>query len=72
MNQEPNLDELLDSQRDFFDAKENWAELKREITGHVLSMTTKSFILNRSDKVDLDVVTQNLSDGSLMICYQKI
>ena len=72
LNQEPNLDELLDSQRDFFDAKENWAELKREITGHVLSMTTKSFILNRSDKVDLDVVTQNLSDGSLMICYQKI
>lgn len=71
LRQEPGLDELLDSQHKFFDDQENWSELKKEITGHILSMTTKSFILNRNDQINLDVATKNLSDGSLMISYQK-
>lgn len=72
LDQEPSLDEVLDSQRGFFSQKENWIELKKEIAAHLLSMTTKSFILNRREQDDLEVAARNLSDGSLMISYKKI
>lgn len=69
--QEPNLEEILDSQRHFFSAKEDWESLKKEMTAHLLSMTTKTFILNRKDGIDVEVASSNLSDGSLMITYKK-
>ena len=69
--QEPNLEEILDSQRSFFSEKENWKDLKKEMTTHLLSMTTKSFIVNRNDGNDVEVASKNLSDGSLMITYKK-
>ena len=69
--QEPNLEEILDSQRHFFSAKEDWENLKKEMTAHLLSMTTKTFILNRKDGIDVEVASSNLSDGSLMITYKK-
>ncbi len=72
LDQEPSLDEVLDSQRGFFSQKEYWIELKKEIAAHLLSMTTKSFILNRREQDDLEVAARNLSDGSLMISYKKI
>ena len=71
LSQEPNLEELLDSQRFFFSEKEDWENLKKEITAHLLSMTTKTFILNRKDGSDIEVASSNLSDGSLMITYKK-
>ena len=71
LTQEPNLEEILDSQHIFFSAKENWESLKKEITAHLLSMTTKTFILNRKDGTDIEVASSNLSDGSLMITYKK-
>lgn len=71
LDQEPNLGEILDSQRSFFSSEENWEELKKEITAHLLSMTTKSFMLNRRQNGDLEIATKNLSDGSLMISYKK-
>lgn len=72
LDQEPNLEEILDSQRQFFGRKENWNELKKEIAAHLLSMTTKSFILNRKEEGDLEVAAKNLSDGSLMITYKRL
>ena len=69
--QEPNLEEVLDSQRLFFDEKEDWDSLKKEMTAHLLSMTTKTFILNRRDGKDIEVAAKSLSDGSLMITYKK-
>ena len=69
--QEPNLEEVLDSQRYFFSEKEDWENLKKEMTAHLLSMTTKTFILNRKDDSDIEVASCNLSDGSLMITYKK-
>ena len=71
LTQEPNLEEILDSQRHFFSAKEDWENLKKEMTAHLLSMTTKTFILNRKDGIDVEVASSNLSDGSLMITYKK-
>lgn len=71
LTQEPNLEEILDSQHFFFNEKENWESLKKEMTAHLLSMTTKTFILNRKDGSDIEVASCNLSDGSLMITYKK-
>lgn len=72
LENEPGLDELLDSQRRFFSADEDWSTLKKSIAGHLLSMTTKTFILNRHQEGDVEVAAQNLSDGSLMITYKKL
>ena len=67
-----NLEEILDSQRQFFSKKENWNQLKDDIASHLLSMTTKTFILNRNDTIDLEISSKNLSDGSMMIAYKIV
>lgn len=71
LNQEPSLYELLDSQKKFFSKDEDWNSLKKDIAEHLLSMTTKTFILNRNEIDDIEVAAVNLSDGSLMISYKK-
>lgn len=38
---------------------------------HLLSMTTKTFILNRNEIDDIEVSAVNMSDGSMMITYKK-
>ncbi len=70
LDNEPNLDEILNSQKDFFEQTENWQQLKNEISEHILSMTTKTFVLTRKDG-DIKTSSCNLSDGSMMITYQK-
>lgn len=72
LDSEPNLEEILDSQRQFFSKKENWNQLKDNIASHLLSMTTKTFILNRNDTIDLEISSKNLSDGSMMIAYKIV
>ena len=72
LDNEPNLNELLDSQKKFFSKDENWEDLKKDIMDHLLSMTTKTFILNRNEIDDIEVSAVNMSDGSMMITYKKI
>ena len=72
LNNEPNLDEILESQRNFFDKKDNWKSLKEKITEHILSVTTKSFVLNGQKNNAIMVSSCNLSDGSLMVTYKEI
>ncbi len=68
---EPNLDELLESQKKFLATDIDWEKLKKDIAGHLLSMTTKSFILNRTCGDSLEIAARNLSDGSLIITYRR-
>lgn len=72
LDREPTLNELLESQKNFFSHDENWVELKQDICNHLLNMTTKTFILNRNEIDDIEVAAVNLSDGSMMINYKKI
>lgn len=68
---EPNINELLDSQKKFFNKVENWDSLKKDILEHLLNITTRKFVLNRNEIDDIEVAAINLSDGSMMITYQK-
>lgn len=71
LDDEPNLDELLDSQKHFLANDAEWDNLKKDIAGHLLSMTTKTFVLSRTNGDTLEVAARNLSDGSLIITYRK-
>ena len=71
LDSEPNLDELLDSQKSFLANDTEWYNLKKDIAGHLLSMTTKTLVLSRISGDILDVAARNLSDGSLIITYRK-
>lgn len=71
LDEEPNLDEILESQHTFFDKKEDWHTLKEKIAEHILSMTTKSFILSGNNNQTIMVSSSNLSDGSMMITYKQ-
>ena len=72
LDTEPSLEELIEAQKQFFSHDENWKELKEDIISHLFDMTTKSFILNRNEIDDVEVSSTKLSDGSIMITYQKI
>lgn len=71
LDDDPNLDELLDSQKHFLASDAEWDNLKKDIAGHLLSMTTKSFVLSRLNGDSLEVAARNLSDSSLIITYRK-
>lgn len=71
LDSEPNLDELLESQKEFLALDVDWEKLKRDIAGHLLSMTTKTFILSRIGGDTLEIAARNLSDGSLIITYRR-
>ena len=62
---------MLDSQKSFLANDTEWYNLKKDIAGHLLSMTTKTLVLSRISGDILDVAARNLSDGSLIITYRK-
>lgn len=72
LQEEPGLNEILDSQRNYFGKEEDWKPIKGEILSHLTNIMTKSFILNRNNQDKLEVSSTNLSDGSMMIAYKKI
>ena len=71
MDNEPTLDELLDSQKEFFFFFCDWEKMKKDIAEHLLSMTAKTFILSRINDGTLEVSAKNLSDGSFIISYRR-
>lgn len=72
LQNEPNLAELIESQKEFFSNVENWNSLKTDIINHLTNFTTKTFTLNRHDNISIDVLSSLLSDGSIMIIYKKL
>ena len=72
LQNEPGIDEIIESQAKFFGNVEDWLQLKKDIIQHLTSLTTKSFSLKRSDGVSIEVLTAVLSDGSIMITYKQL
>ena len=72
LEQDPTLSELIDMQQKFFTKVDDWKSLKNDIINHISSFTTKTFILNRDDIDQVEVMSKNLSDGSIMITYKKL
>lgn len=71
LDNEPTLDELLDSQKEFLAIDGDWEKMKKDIAEHLLSMTAKTFILSRINDGTLEVSAKNLSDGSFIISYRR-
>lgn len=72
LDKEPNISELVETQKDFFKKVENWKSLKADIINHIISFTTKTFILNRDDIDQVEVMSRTLSDGSIMVTYKQL
>lgn len=72
LQKEPNISELIESQKPFFGNAENWNALKTDIISHITDATTKTFSLTRGDRVSVEVQSSSLSDDSIMITYKKI
>lgn len=67
---EPNLDELLDSQRGFFDDDQDWVDLKKGIAENILNVAAKTFVLQRKNHENIQVNVAHLSDGTIMLVYE--
>ena len=71
LQSEPNISEVIDSQKGFFSKVDDWEKLKKYILGHIVNVTTKIFELKRDDIERLEVMSGKLSDGSIMITYKN-
>lgn len=71
LQDEPNINDLLDSQKRFFNKVDDWNALRKDILEHLFNITTRTFILNRNEIDNIEVAGTNLSDGSMMITYKK-
>lgn len=72
LEKEPNISELIETQKGFFTKVDDWKGLKADIINHIISFTTKTFILNRDDVDKIEVMSRTLSDGSIMITYKQL
>ena len=72
LQNQPTLSELIEWQKNFFTKVDDWESLKNDIISHICSFTTKTFILNRDDVDQVEVMSKNLSDDSIMITYKKL
>lgn len=72
LEKEPNISELVETQKDFFTKVEDWKSLKADIINHIISFTTKTFVLNRDDVDRVEVMSRTLSDGSIMVTYKQL
>ena len=71
LKSEPNIAEVIESQRPYFEKVEDWNSLKKYILNHIVSFTTKIFELKRDDIDKVEVMSGKLSDGSIMITYKN-
>lgn len=72
LEKEPNISELIETQKGFFTKVDDWKGLKADIINHIISFTTKTFILNRDDIDKVEVMSRTLSDGSIMVTYKRL
>lgn len=68
---EPAFDEIIESQKSFFDTLGDWNNLKKGISENILNVATRTLSLQRNSGESLQVNIGHLSDGSLMIVYQN-
>ncbi len=72
LSAQPSFDDVLDSQKIFFDSDGDWNSLKKGIGANIWDMTAKTMTLQRVDGKNLQLSVKHLSDESLMIVYQVI
>lgn len=72
LDRSPNLNEVLDSQKRFFAKEGNWKELKKSFINHIVDMRNKRLTLYNDDLGTIEILSSTLSDGSMMITYQKV
>jgi len=70
LKQEPSLLDVIESQKIFFEKVKDWNALKKDILGHIIDGTTKSFVLQRSETESVEVLSAALPDDSIMVTYR--
>ncbi len=70
LNQEPSLIDVIESQKIFFEKVKDWKTLKKDILGHIIDGTTKSFVLQRNEAESVEVLSAALPDDSIMVTYR--
>ena len=70
LKKEPTLEELIESQKEFFDIDKDWAALKKEIIKYISDIAAERFVIRRKDNVKMEVTSTLLSDASIMIVYK--
>ncbi len=64
----PNLAEVLEMQKPYFNNSDGWDSLKQNMLGHILNICSR-FRLERNDGLQIEAVPAILSDESIMITY---
>ena len=72
LHQEPSLLDVLESQKSFFEEVKDWNALKKDILGHIIDGTTKSFVLQRNNNESIEVLSAALPDDSIMVSYRQV
>ena len=72
LKKEPTFLELTETHKKFFDKIADWDNLKKNMFEHITSISTKSFVLSRNDGTDIEVSSNVLSDGSIMVTYNEL
>jgi len=70
LREEPSLLDIIESQKSFFDKIDDWNTLKKDILGHIIDGTTKSFVLQCSNNDCIEVLSAALPDDSIMVTYR--
>ena len=65
----PTISEIIDSQKKLIAEVEDFDRLKAEILKYIASITTRTFRLERNDGTSIEVRSQKLPDGTMMISY---
>ena len=71
LQNEPSIQELLESFKRFFTHVNDWNELKTDILTHLTNSTTKSFALVRNDGEEIEMASAELTDGSILVTCKK-
>ena len=72
LNSEPTFNELLDTQKIFFNGVSDWQALKKDIISHLFSNNTQAFSLKRSDDSIVECFSTLLSNESIMVLMRKV
>lgn len=70
LKKEPSLEEVMDSQQEFFDIGQDWPALKKEMIKYISDIAAERFVIRRKDDTKMEVTSTLLSDGSIMIVYK--
>lgn len=72
LDMEPNILDIINSQKDQLIPNENWEVLHKKILQHITSTSSNELILKTKNNKSVQIRSNLLSDSSIMIVYKTI